>query len=139
MCFFFLSSCLCFLSVCCAHYGCVCLQGILLAGTEEQKKKYLPKLASGEHVAAFCLTEPSRLVSDLRPATHEDCSLETAYLRAYENLSWAASSAGNVPDRFDAFVLECHAKSLVCCHQGPATLKAPVIKSLLSLLYLLDC
>ena len=139
MCFFFLSSCSCFLSVCCAHYGCVCLQGILLAGTEEQKKKYLPKLASGEHVAAFCLTEPSRLVSDLRPATHEDCSLETAYLQAYENLSWAASSAGNVPDRFDAFVLECHAKSLVCCHQGPATLKAPVIKSLLSLPYLLDC
>jgi len=27
-------------------------------GTEEQKKKWLPKLASGEWVAAFCLTEP---------------------------------------------------------------------------------
>lgn len=27
-------------------------------GTEEQKRKYLPKLASGEWVAAYCLTEP---------------------------------------------------------------------------------
>lgn len=35
-------------------------QGILMAGTEEQKAKYLPRLASGEHIAAFCLTEPGR-------------------------------------------------------------------------------
>ncbi|XP_041358344.1 very long-chain specific acyl-CoA dehydrogenase, mitochondrial-like [Gigantopelta aegis] len=34
-------------------------KGILLFGTPEQKKKYLPKLASGEQIAAFCLTEPS--------------------------------------------------------------------------------
>jgi very long chain acyl-CoA dehydrogenase len=33
-------------------------KGILLYGNEEQKAKYLPKLASGEHVAAFTLTEP---------------------------------------------------------------------------------
>ncbi|MBL6990560.1 MAG: acyl-CoA dehydrogenase [Bacteriovoracaceae bacterium] len=31
---------------------------ILQFGTEEQKKKYLPKLASGEHIGCFCLTEP---------------------------------------------------------------------------------
>eukprot|EP00127_Corallochytrium_limacisporum_P001608 Clim_evm5s70 gene=Clim_evmTU5s70 len=35
------------------------LKGILLDGNEEQKKKYLPKLATGEHIAAFALTEPS--------------------------------------------------------------------------------
>jgi len=35
------------------------LKGILLFGTEEQKAKYLPKLASGERMAAFALTEPS--------------------------------------------------------------------------------
>jgi alkylation response protein AidB-like acyl-CoA dehydrogenase len=33
-------------------------KGLLLFGTEEQKKKYLPKLATGEMIAAFCLTEP---------------------------------------------------------------------------------
>ena len=38
----------------------ILFQGILIAGTEAQKEKYLPKLASGEHVAAFALTEPSR-------------------------------------------------------------------------------
>ena len=39
----------------------LCMQGILIAGNEEQKAKYLPRLATGQHVAAFCLTEPSRL------------------------------------------------------------------------------
>ncbi|OVZ60684.1 acyl-CoA dehydrogenase [Pigmentiphaga sp. NML080357] len=33
-------------------------KGIVLAGTEAQKRKYLPGLASGELRAAFCLTEP---------------------------------------------------------------------------------
>lgn len=32
---------------------------ILNFGTEEQKKAYIPKLASGEYLGAFCLTEPS--------------------------------------------------------------------------------
>lgn len=32
--------------------------GILLDGSQEQKLKYLPKLASGELLSAFCLTEP---------------------------------------------------------------------------------
>lgn len=32
---------------------------IALAGTEAQKQKYLPPLASGERLASFCLTEPS--------------------------------------------------------------------------------
>jgi acyl-CoA dehydrogenase len=33
-------------------------QGILMDGTEEQKQKYLPKIAIGECVASFALTEP---------------------------------------------------------------------------------
>ena len=33
-------------------------QGILFDGTEEQKRKYLPKLATGELIASFALTEP---------------------------------------------------------------------------------
>lgn len=32
--------------------------GILLDGSPEQKARYLPKLASGELLSAFCLTEP---------------------------------------------------------------------------------
>ncbi|KAL4220387.1 hypothetical protein ACF0H5_020790 [Mactra antiquata] len=34
-------------------------KGILLFGNDEQKQKYLPKLAAGENIAAFCLTEPA--------------------------------------------------------------------------------
>jgi acyl-CoA dehydrogenase family member 9 len=33
------------------------MKGILLFGTPEQRTRYLPKLASGEMIAAFCLTE----------------------------------------------------------------------------------
>ena len=33
-------------------------QGILLDGTEEQKQRYLPRMASGELVGSFALTEP---------------------------------------------------------------------------------
>ncbi len=32
---------------------------IILHGTEEQRKKYIPRIASGEHYAAFALTEPN--------------------------------------------------------------------------------
>ncbi|MEK3973832.1 acyl-CoA dehydrogenase [Psychrobacillus sp. FSL K6-1267] len=32
---------------------------ILYFGNEEQKQKYIPKLAAGEYLGAFCLTEPS--------------------------------------------------------------------------------
>ncbi|XP_064633148.1 complex I assembly factor ACAD9, mitochondrial-like [Lineus longissimus] len=42
-----------------AAHQSIGLKGILIAGTDAQKQKYLPKLATGEHVAAFALTEPS--------------------------------------------------------------------------------
>ena len=38
-------------SLCCGH--------IDIAGNEEQKKKYLPKLATGQHIGAWGLTEPN--------------------------------------------------------------------------------
>ncbi len=48
-------------------------QVLVLAGTEEQRQQWLPRLASGEVVASFALTEPdagsdpSRLVTTARP------------------------------------------------------------------------
>ena len=33
-------------------------QGIVIDGTEDQKRRYLPKLASGETIGSFALTEP---------------------------------------------------------------------------------
>jgi acyl-CoA dehydrogenase family member 9 len=40
-----------------AHQSIGC-KGIVLFGSEEQKQRFLPKCASGESIAAFCLTEP---------------------------------------------------------------------------------
>jgi len=40
-----------------AHQSIGC-KGIILFGTEAQKQRYLPRCATGELVAAFCLTEP---------------------------------------------------------------------------------
>lgn len=40
-----------------AHQSIGC-KGIVFFGTEEQKQRYLPRCASGELVAGFCLTEP---------------------------------------------------------------------------------
>jgi acyl-CoA dehydrogenase family protein 9 len=34
------------------------MKGVLVFGTEDQKRRYLPRLATGEIVAAFALTEP---------------------------------------------------------------------------------
>nr|XP_053642557.1 complex I assembly factor ACAD9, mitochondrial-like [Cherax quadricarinatus] len=42
-----------------AAHQAIGLKGILITGNQEQKKKYLPRLACGEWTAAFCLTEPS--------------------------------------------------------------------------------
>lgn len=37
----------------------LCVWPILNFGTDDQKKKYLPKLATGEHIGCFCLSEPN--------------------------------------------------------------------------------
>jgi hypothetical protein len=41
-----------------AAHTSLCANHIFLAGNEEQKKRYIPKLASGEFVGAWALTEP---------------------------------------------------------------------------------
>jgi len=48
-------------------------QGILIDGTEEQKARYLPRMASGEMIASFALTEPE--------AGSDAASLRTSAIR----------------------------------------------------------
>ena len=45
-------------SVIVSAHTSLCIDPILTYGTEEQKQKYIPKLASGEWLGAFGLTEP---------------------------------------------------------------------------------
>ena len=46
-----------FRSICATNNG-IGSQGIVIDGTVEQKQKYLPRLASGEIIGSFALTEP---------------------------------------------------------------------------------
>ncbi len=48
-------------------------QGVVMFGTEEQKREWLPKLASGEVIASFALTEPN--------AGSDAASIRTAAIR----------------------------------------------------------
>lgn len=48
----------CFVSIIGCHNG-IGSVGIVLAGNEEQKRRYLPKMATGELIGAFALTEAS--------------------------------------------------------------------------------
>ncbi|OVE80351.1 acyl-CoA dehydrogenase [bacterium J17] len=45
-------------SVIVSAHNSLCIGPILKFGTEEQKKKYLPKLATGEYLGCFALSEP---------------------------------------------------------------------------------
>ena len=45
------------IGLCVTVHNSVGAYPIVRFGTEEQKKRFLPRLASGEHIGAFCLTE----------------------------------------------------------------------------------
>ena len=42
-----------------AAHNSLCTNHIFLAGSEEQKQRYVPRLATGEHIGAWALTEPN--------------------------------------------------------------------------------
>jgi alkylation response protein AidB-like acyl-CoA dehydrogenase len=48
------------------------IKSILLFGTEEQKKKYIPDMASGKKIACFCLTEPAEPRRTARRQVHPE-------------------------------------------------------------------
>ncbi|MCC6392676.1 MAG: acyl-CoA dehydrogenase family protein [Bryobacterales bacterium] len=56
-----------------AHTGIGTLP-LLFYGTEEQKRRYLPKLASAEMIAAYCLSEPQAGSDALAVKTRADLS-----------------------------------------------------------------
>ena len=61
-----------------AHNSLACW-GIQKYGTEEQKQKYLPRLASGEIIGAFCLSEPEA-GSDATSQTTEAIDMVDHYI-----------------------------------------------------------
>jgi alkylation response protein AidB-like acyl-CoA dehydrogenase len=61
-----------------AHTG-IGMLPILYFGTEELKEKYLPRLASGEWKAAYCLTEPGSGSDALAAKTRADLSADGSH------------------------------------------------------------
>ncbi len=67
------------------------LKGLILFGTEEQKKRWLPKLATGEMIAAFALTEPEAGsdAASIRSTADYDEATETFVLNG--NKHWISN------------------------------------------------
>lgn len=97
-----------------AHTGIGTLP-ILYYGTEEQKNRYLPKLASGEWLGAYCLTEPNS-GSDARAAkTKAELSDDGKYYLLNGQKMWITNAgfadvftvfAQIEGDKFTAFIVD---------------------------------
>ncbi len=79
-------------------------KGLVLYGNEEQKKKYLPKLTSGEMLAAYCLTEPG--------AGSDAAGIQTRAVRDEKNGVYILNGSkiwitnGGIADFFTVFAKE---------------------------------
>lgn len=97
-----------------AHTG-IGMLPILYFGTEEQRQHYLPKLASGEWKAAYCLTEPGSGSDALAAKTRADLTDDGEHYVINGQKMWI-SNAGFADvfivfakidgDKFTGFILE---------------------------------
>jgi alkylation response protein AidB-like acyl-CoA dehydrogenase len=83
-----------------AHAG-IGTMPILLYGTPEQKKKYLPKLASAEMVGAYCLSEPQAGSDALAAKTRADLSEDGTHYVVNGQKMWITN--GGAADLYTVF------------------------------------
>ncbi len=76
-----------------AHTGIGTLP-LLLFGTEEQKQRYLPKLATAELVAAYCLSEPQAGSDALAVRTRADLSADGSHYVLNGQKMWITNGGG---------------------------------------------
>src|SRR5579864_9120891 len=76
-----------------AHTGIGTLP-LLLFGTEAQKARYLPKLASAEMVAAYCLSEPQAGSDALAARTRADLSPDGKHYILNGQKMWITNGGG---------------------------------------------
>jgi alkylation response protein AidB-like acyl-CoA dehydrogenase len=74
---------------------------LLLFGTEEQKQRYLPKLASAEMVAAYCLSEPQAGSDALAARTRADLSADGTHYVLNGQKMWITN--GGYADLYTVF------------------------------------
>jgi len=83
-----------------AHAGIGTLP-IVYFGTEAQKKKYLPKLASGEYIGAYCLSEPQAGSDAQNLLTRAELSADGAHYVLNGQKMWITN--GGFADLFIVF------------------------------------
>lgn len=97
-----------------AHTGIGTLP-LLMFGTKEQKAKYLPKLASGEMVAAYCLSEPQAGSDAMAARTRADLTPDGKHYVLNGQKMWITNGgkadlytvfAKIGGDKFTAFLVE---------------------------------
>src|SRR5205807_5949738 len=76
-----------------AHAGIGTLP-LLLFGTEAQKQRYLPKLATAEMVAAYCLSEPQAGSDALAARTRADLSPDGRHYILNGQKMWITNGGG---------------------------------------------
>ncbi|MCC6282671.1 MAG: acyl-CoA dehydrogenase family protein [Saprospiraceae bacterium] len=99
-----------------AHTG-IGMLPILYFGTEDQKKKYLPGLISGDQKAAYCLTEPGSGSDALAAKTRADLSADGSHYVMNGQKMWI-SNAGFADvfivfakiggEKFTGFIVDAH-------------------------------
>ena len=83
-----------------AHAGIGTLP-LLLFGTEDQKRRYLPKLTSGEWIGAYCLSEPHAGSDALAAKTRADLSADGTHYILNGQKMWITN--GGAADLFTVF------------------------------------
>src|ERR1022692_3179518 len=96
-----------------AHSG-IGLLPIVYFGTEEQKKKYLPRLASGEMVGAYALSESTSGSDAMNSRTRAELSSDGKHYILNGEKMWITNAGfadlftvfAKVGDKFSAFLVE---------------------------------
>jgi len=96
-----------------AHAGIGTLP-IVYFGTEEQKKKYLPKLATGEWIGAYCLSEPQAGSDAQNSLTRAELSADGSHYVLNGQKMWITNGGfadvyivfAKIGDKFTAFIVE---------------------------------
>ncbi len=127
-----------------AHTGIGTLP-ILYFGTDEQKQKYIPKLASGEWIGAYGLTEPNSGSDALGAKTSAVLSSDGKYYVLNGQKCWITNGgfadvytvfAKIDGDKFTAFIVE---RGFEGFTQGPEEHKMGIKGSSTVQLYFQDC
>lgn len=90
---------------------------LLMFGTEAQKAQYLPKLAAGEMIGAYCLSEPQAGSDALAAKTRADLSADGKHYIMNGQKMWITNGGGadlytvfakinGEKDKFTAFLVE---------------------------------